>query len=101
MAEIHLGVCWESGSDPTGPVDRGKRKGAVPQLPVRTEVRWRLGYADMVPDLLPRALVDVIPNGPGLDPVAARAVANLPAGERAAGLGLRFEKESVRACRAC
>ena len=70
-------------------------------MPVRTKVRWRLGYADTVPDLLPRALVDVIPNGPSLDPVAARAVANLPAGERAAGLALRFEKERVRACRAC
>ena len=40
-----------------------------------------LGYADVVPDLLPRTLLDVIPSGPSLDPAAARSVVNLPAGD--------------------
>lgn len=40
-----------------------------------------LGYADVVPDQLPRTLLDVIPTGPSLDPAAARSVVNLLRGD--------------------
>lgn len=33
-----------------------------------------LGYDGIVPDVLPRPLLDIIPTGPSLDPVAARTV---------------------------